>query len=135
MTKILTFKKRKDFLRVARGHYVATHNMVLQATHSLCEKKDFFVGYTATKKIGNAVIRNLSKRRLRAVARENLAQFGLSNVDYVFIAKKTTHSCDFEELKKDVVYAIKKINKNFSQNDENSNKAHFNNENTSEETQ
>lgn len=116
MTKILTFKKRKDFLRVAKGFYVATHNMVLQATRSLYEKNDFFVGYTATKKIGNAVIRNLSKRRLRAVARENLIQFGLSNVDYVFIAKKTTHSCNYEELTKDVVYAIKKINKNFYQN-------------------
>ena len=45
-------------------------------------------GYTATKKIGNAVVRNLSKRRLRAVARENLIQLGLPNVDYVFIAKK-----------------------------------------------
>ena len=116
MTKILTFKKRRDFLRVAKGFYVATHNMVLQATHSLSKEEDFFVGYTATKKIGNAVIRNLSKRRLRAIARETLPQYGLNNIDYVFIAKKTTHSCDYKELTNDVIYAIKKINKNFLQN-------------------
>ncbi len=119
MTKILTFKKRKDFLRVAKGFYVATHNMVLQAAHSLSDDCNYFVGYTATKKIGNAVIRNLSKRRLRAVARENLSMYGLTSVDYVFIAKKTTHSCDFSELEKDVIYAIKKINKNFIQENEN----------------
>lgn len=122
MTKILTFKKRKDFLRVANGFYVATHNMVLQATRSLSDTTDFFVGYTATKKIGNAVIRNFSKRRLRAIVRENLLQLGLTSVDYVFIAKKTTHSCDFEELKKDVIYAIKKINRNFIQDSDNTTK-------------
>ncbi len=139
MTKILTFKKRKDFLRVAKGFYVATHNMVLQATRSLYKKNDFFVGYTATKKIGNAVIRNLSKRRLRAVARENLIQLGLPNVDYVFIAKKTTHSCNYEELTKDVIYAIKKINKNFNQHIENNSTsidgATDNNDNNTQENQ
>ena len=119
MPKILTFKKRRDFLRVAKGFYVATHNMVLQATRSLSDDCDFFVGYTATKKIGNAVVRNLSKRRLRSLVHENLQEYGLNYVDYVFIAKKTTHSCDFEELKKDIIYAIKKINKNFLQNSEN----------------
>lgn len=119
MTKILTFKKRRDFLRVAKGFYVATHNMVLQATHSLSDNCNYFVGYTATKKIGNAVIRNLSKRRLRAIVHKNLSIYGLKCIDYVFIAKKTTHSCDFSELEKDVIYAIKKINKNFDLENEN----------------
>ena len=68
MVKIFTFKKRKDFLRVAKGAYVATHNMVLQAAPSLLETDDIWVGYTATKKIGNAVKRNKSKRRLRLCA-------------------------------------------------------------------
>ena len=69
MTRIFTFKKRKDFLRVAASFYVATHNMVLQAALSLSQDNDFWVGYTATKKVGNAVHRNKSKRRLRAIVR------------------------------------------------------------------
>lgn len=113
MTKILTFKKRKDFLRVAKGAYIATHNMVLQATPSLSETDNIMVGYTATKKIGNAVIRNKSKRRLRAVAAAVLRKYALAHIDYVFIARVSTAECDFQELQRDTIYAIKKINKNF----------------------
>ncbi|MCM1323693.1 MAG: ribonuclease P protein component [Acetobacter sp.] len=113
MTKILTFKKRKDFLRVAKGCYIATHNMVLQAAPSLSKIDDIMVGYTATKKIGNAVIRNKSKRRLRSIVATVLKTYALARIDYVFIARLSTAECDFQELKKDTIYAIKKINKNF----------------------
>lgn len=121
MTKILTFKKRKDFLRVAKGSFVATHNMVLQAAFSLSDINEINVGYTATKRIGNAVIRNKSKRRLRAVVRECLLDYALPNIDYIFIARLSTHNCNFEELKKDTIYAIKRINKNFTQQENNKN--------------
>lgn len=111
MIKILTFKKRKDFLRVAKGSYIATHNMVLQAAPSLSVSDNIMVGYTATKKIGNAVIRNKSKRRLRAIAADVLEKLALPHVDYVFVARLSTADCDFSELKRDTIYAIKKINK------------------------
>ena len=113
MVKILTFKKRKDFLRVASGHYIATHNVVVQAARSLFEDDYIRVGYTATKKIGNAVFRNKSKRRLRAVAREVLDQYALASIDYIFIARNSTAVCKYSELKQDAVYALKKLNKNF----------------------
>lgn len=113
MTKILTFKKRKDFLRVAQNCFVATHNMVLQAAPSLFISDDIWVGYTATKRIGNAVVRNKSKRRLRAIVREELKKFALPHIDYIFIARDSTAHCNFSELRKDTIYAIKKINKNF----------------------
>ncbi len=118
MTKILTFKKRKDFLRVAKGAYIATHNMVLQAAPSLSETDNIMVGYTATKKIGNAVIRNKSKRRLRAVVANVLTRYALPHTDYIFIARVSTAECDFQELQRDTIYAIKKINKNFLPNEE-----------------
>jgi len=113
MKKIFTFKKRKDFLRVAQQHYVATHNVVVQAARSLYEGDDIYVGYTATKKVGNAVIRSKAKRRLRAIIREILFKYAINGVDYVFIARNSTATCDFSELKKDTIYAIKKLNKNF----------------------
>ena len=118
MTKILTFKKRKDFLRVARGNYVATHNMVLQAAPSLSDTDDIMVGYTATKKIGNAVIRNKSKRRLRSIVASVLKKYALAHIDYVFIARLSTAECDFQELQRDTIYALKKINKTFIQTSE-----------------
>ena len=119
MVKIFTFKKRKDFLRVAQNFYIATHNMVLQAAPSLSDTDDIWVGYTATKKIGNAVIRNKSKRRLRAVCREVLKAYAQKHVDYVFIARNSTASCNFQELRRDALYALKKINKNFTATQEN----------------
>ncbi len=119
MTKIFNFKKRKDFLRVAKGFHVATHNMVLQAARSLSSSSDIYVGYTSTKRIGNAVIRNKSRRRLRAVIREVLVKHAKPQVDYVFIARSTTATCCFNELCRDVIYALKRINKNFSQQPEN----------------
>ena len=93
---------------------------LLQAAHSLSATPDIMTGYTATKRIGNAVIRNKSKRRLRAIARDVLPHYAAPGVDYVFIARLSTAECNFKELKKDVIYAIKRINKNFvPQNDEN----------------
>ena len=117
MKKIFTFKKRKDFLRVAKEFHVGTHNMVLQAARSLSDDENIWVGYTATKKIGNAVKRARSKRRLRAIAREVLPIFALDNVDYVFIARNSTSDCNYVELRNDTIYALKKINRNFTQND------------------
>jgi ribonuclease P protein component len=113
MTKILTFKKRKDFLRVASGFHIATYNVVLQATRSLFNDNQIHVGYTATKKIGNAVLRSKAKRRLRAAVREILPSNHLSFVDYVFIARNSTPSCDYKDLTRDIAYALKKIHKNF----------------------
>lgn len=118
MTKILTLKKRKDFLRVASGFHIATHNVVLQAAHSLFNDNQVHVGYTATKKIGNAVLRSKAKRRLRAVVREILLSNHIPFVDYVLIARSSTPSCDYKELTRDTLYALKKIHKNFLPNAE-----------------
>lgn len=74
--------------------------MVLQAAHSLSATPDIMTGYTATKRIGNAVIRNKSKRRLRAIARDVLPHYAAPGVDYVFIARLSTAECNFKELKK-----------------------------------
>lgn len=114
MKKILTFKKRKDFLRVAKQYYIATHNVVVQAAHSLSDDENIYVGYTATKKIGNAVVRCKAKRRLRAIVREILFENAAKNIDYIFIARNSTAFCNYSELKKDTIFALKKLNKNFT---------------------
>jgi len=71
----------------------------------------FEVGYTATKKLGKAHIRNRTKRRLRAVVREFLPSNHLPQVQYVLIGRYNTATCTFNKLRADMQYALKKIHK------------------------
>jgi len=65
------------------------------------------VGYTASKKVGNAVQRNFSKRRLRAIFREFSGT--LKNGTYILVAKQKVIEEDFEKIKKNFVLSIKKL--------------------------
>jgi ribonuclease P protein component len=105
-------KKRAEFLRVAgvRRKW-ATPGMVLQAARdpSCVDAGRLRVGFTATKKIGNAVVRNRTKRRLRAAADELLPLHAKAGWDYVLIGRKDTAVRDFCSLKRDLLYALKKV--------------------------
>jgi ribonuclease P protein component len=63
-------------------------------------------GFTATKKIGNAVTRNRAKRRLRAAAQSLLPRLGQPGFDYVFIARNDTATCDWRRLLDDMESAL-----------------------------
>lgn len=111
MGKILHLKNRRDFVRVAGGIRMVVSSVILQAAPNLCEeKRPFRVGFTTTKKIGNAVVRTRVRRRLRAVVRELFAQFAKDNVDYVLIGRNNTVLCPYQTLKEDVKWALKKTN-------------------------
>jgi len=64
------------------------------------------VGFTATKKLGNAVIRNRARRRLRAAAAAALPLYGLAGNDYVLVARQETLSRPFQGLIGDLVSAL-----------------------------
>lgn len=66
------------------------------------------VGFTASKKVGNAVKRNLAKRRLRAIFLE--IQPMLNDGVYVFVAKEKIHHISYEALKKGILWSLKKLN-------------------------
>lgn len=66
------------------------------------------VGYTVTKKIGNAVVRNRMKRRLRALARELLPTRGLAGADHVLIGREGGIQRDFASLRAELGKALAK---------------------------
>jgi len=102
-------KKRADFLRAARGirrveGAVTLETCATPPTHSLPAAR---IGFTASKKIGNAVARNRAKRRLRAPAQELLPLLGRPGHDYVLVARGTTVARPFAALLSDITTAMK----------------------------
>lgn len=67
------------------------------------------VGFTVTKKIGNAVIRNRMKRRFRALARETLPEFGIAGADHVLIGRAGGIERDYAALAADLKRALRKV--------------------------
>lgn len=67
------------------------------------------VGYTVTKKIGNAVVRNRMKRRFRALAREMLPERGIAGADHVLIGRAGGVERDFGQLRVELTKALAKV--------------------------
>ena len=117
--KVLILKKRKDFLKAARGVKSVMPSLILQAAPFLAKsnktESDSFcrLGYTATKKLGKAHIRNRTKRRMRAAAAQILPLVALPNIDYVLIGRYNTANVKFEKLIEDLKNAILEVNKSF----------------------
>ncbi|MDS9946643.1 MAG: ribonuclease P protein component, partial [Planktomarina sp.] len=101
---------RKDFLRMSQGSRVHSKSFVIQSRNR-AEDLSVRVGFTCSKKVGNAVSRNRAKRRLREIARQVLPILGLPGYDYVLIGRASvTSSMDFEAMKKELVDALQKLN-------------------------
>ena len=100
---IYILKKRREFLFVAKGSFVRAEGLILQARQRDDDETGLRVGFTCSKKVGNAVARNRAKRRLRDVARQMLSLYGRLGWDYVLIGKaKKTEERPFDELCKDL---------------------------------
>jgi len=103
--------KRRDFLACARppAQKQGTKGMMVQGLNRR-DSGGIRVGFTCSKKVGNAVARNRAKRRLREAARMILPVHGRTGWDYVLIGRANeTAQRPFEELKRDLVYALRKI--------------------------
>jgi ribonuclease P protein component len=102
---------RRDFLAAARsGLKHARGGMVLQARPNGREAAPTIrVGLTASRKVGNAVVRNRAKRRLRALARDILIPEAAAGHDYVLIARGSTTGRSFDRLKSDLRACLKQL--------------------------
>ncbi len=101
-------KRRAEFLRVAaQGRKTATHGLVLQALHR-GDQEPARIGFTVTKKVGNAVVRNRARRRLKEVARLEFSTRELTGVDLVLIGRDATGGRAFLDLRDDFRRALRK---------------------------
>lgn len=104
----LRLKRRADFLRTAsRGRKAAVHGLVLQALVR-ADDGPARIGFTVTKKVGNAVVRNRTRRRLKEAARLLLQHRTVSAVDLVVIGRDSTRARPFTELMDDLRRALQK---------------------------
>ena len=106
--------KRADFLRVAQCRKKwATPGLVLQAAPTSFPSPDDIVqvGFTTSKKVGNAVERNRARRRLRAAVAEVFPQSATSQSDYVVIGRRETLSRPYSLLLQDLRTALKRVSK------------------------
>ena len=84
------------------------HGLVLQAL-SRGDNEPARVGFTVTKKVGNAVIRNRTRRRLKEAARLLLRSHPVFGVDLVLIGRDSTRSRKFTDLSDDLRRALLKV--------------------------
>jgi ribonuclease P protein component len=104
-----TIKKRAEFLAIAKsGHKGIAHSVTLQYRAAMPEQNVIRLGFTATKKLGNAVVRNRSKRRLRAAILEVLREKPIASCDIVLIAREGLAARDFPTLLQDLRYCLRK---------------------------
>ncbi len=102
-------KKRADFLRAQRGIRRTAAGLTLEVclTPELVARGGRFrVGFTASRKVGGAVVRNRAKRRLRAAAQAVLPKAGHERTDYVLIARPQTLVRAFPDLLKDLAQTL-----------------------------
>jgi ribonuclease P protein component len=121
-----TIKKRADFLAANAGRRATTPGFILLVrdrqdsdpampgfvllVRPRCDDDmTMRVGFTVTKKIGNAVVRNRMKRRFRSLARETLPDHGIAGADHVLIGRAGGIERDYAALADELKRALKKL--------------------------
>jgi ribonuclease P protein component len=116
MPDIRRLKTRRDFLRVAAARRKRVRpGLIVQAARRASSPPrpaahdgpdGVRVGFTASRKVGNAVARNRARRRLRAAAAEVLPALGEAGTDYVLVARKATLGRRYGDLVRDLHEAL-----------------------------
>jgi ribonuclease P protein component len=113
--KLVTLKRRPEFLGVRGGGRWATPGFVLEGKQragktasAACAKAPRF-GFTVSKRVGGAVERNRIRRRLKAAVRDVLLEHARRDYDYVLIARRPALDAAFAALVSDLVDALKRV--------------------------
>lgn len=105
-------KRRADFRAAAKGVRVSREAFTLQAVcHGAAQgdrTEPARVGFTVTKRVGNAVVRNRVKRRLRALSQSRADEF-TPGTDYVLVARRAALTAPFADLEHELDAALRTI--------------------------
>ncbi|MFG1391799.1 ribonuclease P protein component [Xanthobacter agilis] len=101
-------RKRRDFLAAAKAERAGVSAFLLQGRNR-GDEGDIRIGFTVTKKTGNAVVRNRIRRRLREVVRQVLPEAGRLGYDYVLVAREQALAAPFSSLLSDLGRALRKL--------------------------
>ena len=105
MKKRFRVKKEKDFSAIFKeGKSFANRKFVIYRLEN--NEQHFRVGLSVSKKLGNAVMRNRIKRRIRHILIEHKNQL-VENVDFVVIARKGVEILDYAEMEKNLLHVLK----------------------------
>jgi ribonuclease P protein component len=107
--RLITLRKRADFLAANAGRRTTTPGFVLLVRERRDSDPAMRVGFTVTKKIGGAVVRNRMKRRFRALAREIVPAKGLPGADHVMIGRAKGVERDFALLRAELEGALDRL--------------------------
>lgn len=127
---LTTLKKRSEFQRIRKGARASTDAFLLEGKRRGSDRvpaapgdgpyaeaglSGARFGFTITKKVGNAVVRNRIRRRLKAAIGELDAESMLADADYVVVARKVAATKDFAALKTDFSSCLKRVNRALQQ--------------------
>lgn len=112
---LLRLKERKDFLAAAKGRKAGSGTLSLQGRRRRSHESDkadpssIRIGFTCSKRVGNAVARNRARRRLKAAAAEIAPALAATGCDYVLIGRPQTIDCSFGTLQADMRRAFQQV--------------------------
>ena len=109
MKKLANIRKRADFLAANGGLRTTTPGFILLIRDRKDADASMRVGFTVTKKIGGAVVRNRMKRRFRALAREIVPTKGLAGADHIMIGRAKGIERDYGLLRSELAGALDRL--------------------------
>jgi ribonuclease P protein component len=107
--RLIALSRRADFLAANAGARAPMPGFVVLMRPRGDDSPAMRVGFTVTKKIGNAVVRNRMKRRLRALAREVMPAAGTPGADHVVIGRGDGVERDYAALRQELTKALGKV--------------------------
>lgn len=110
--RVVTLKRRAQFLRIRKGARWATSTFVLETKPRDDEDAaEARFGFTVTKQIGKAVERNRIRRRLKAAVKDVQMAHARSDFDYVLIARRPALTSAYTALVSDLVAALERVHR------------------------